>query len=469
MPAAYMATMATRPAMRRPRTMPLWLVYAPLIAALALRLASEPTANASYLLLAGYALLGRAHIIRALAFSWLFSMISTGLAPEATAAAVGRYAVLFAAAGSAMLHAGFIIRNTRVRPFTLFTLVLGAFIIGHSLMFSPMADVSVLKGLSWTLAMATLVSAWLGLSEAQRELLAQELFWFLVVILVVSLPLVATPLGYLRNGTGFQGILNHPQAFGPTMALLCAWATARMLGEARPPWWLLGVMGTSLAGILMSEARTAGLAMVLGVGLSALLGPSFAGRSIGQMVVGLKSGRVWTVIVCMVLAAVAMAPLIASKLENYITKSGRADVGGLAAAYEHSRGRLMEQMQENIAEHPFTGIGFGIASEPWRMEVSRDPFLGLPVGAAIEKGVVPLMVVEELGVFGAVLVGLWIVRLLRGSAHSGLAPLAVCFVALMLNMGEATLFSPGGFGLLSLILFAWAYACGQTKPKRRHG
>ena len=463
------ANIDARPALRRPRTMPLWLVYVPLIAALALRLASGPTANASYLLLAAYALLGRAHAIRALAFSWLFSMINPGLAPEATAAAVGRYAVLFAAAGSAMLHAGFIIRNTRVRPFTQFTLVLGAFIIGHSLMFSPMADVSVLKGLSWTLAMATLVSAWVGLSETQREALARELFWFLVVILLVSLPLAVTSVGYLRNARGLQGILNHPQAFGPTMALLCAWATARMLGEARPPWWLLGVIGASLAAILMSEARTAGLAMVLAVGLAVLLGPGLAGRRIGQVVVGLKSARVWTVIVCVSLAALAMAPLIASKFDHYITKSGRYQVGGLAEAYERSRGRLMDAMLVNIAEHPLTGIGFGIASEPWAMNISRDPVLGLPVGASIEKGVTPLMVVEELGVFGALLVGSWIVRLLRGSARSGLAPLAVCFVALLLNLGEATLFSPSGIGLLSLILLGWAYASGQPKLTHRHG
>src|SRR5690606_23104245 len=125
--------------------------YAPLIVALALRLASAPTANLSYLLLAGYALLGRPHAIRALAMSWLFTMMSTGIAPAASAGAVGRYAVLFAAAFSALIHSGFFSRP-RLRPFTVATIMLGGFIIFHSMLFSPMVDVSVLKAVSWTLA-----------------------------------------------------------------------------------------------------------------------------------------------------------------------------------------------------------------------------------------------------------------------------------------------------------------------------
>ncbi len=148
-------------------------------------------------------------------------------------------------------------------------------------------------------------------------------------------------------------------------------------------------------------------------------------------------------------------------MQHFITKSGRHDVGGLMEAYNRSRGRLMDAMLANIGEHPLTGIGFGIASDPWHMNVRTDAVFGLPVGASIEKGVTPLMVLEELGVFGAALVALWVVALLRGCARGGLAPLAICLTALLLNMGEATLFSPGGFGLLLLVLLGWAYASGQ--------
>lgn len=450
---------------RRPSVASLW-VYAPLLMALVLRVMPGGIGNVSYLLLAGYALLGRAHAIRALAMLWLFNMLGV---PAPSAASVGRYAVLFAAAASALLYSEFLSKRPKLRPFTQATVFLGLFLIVHSLLFSPIVDVSALKALSWTLAMATLVSAWSGLSPGERLQVEHQLFWGLVLVLLVSLPMAALPFGYQRNGSGFQGILNHPQAFGPTMALLGAWAAARMFGEAKPGWWLLGLAGACVILVLMSQARTAGLAMVGGVALSILIAPSFAGRSIGRMVPGLRSKRLWTVIGAMLIVGVAFAPRIAETVGYYITKAGRVEASSFAEIYDRSRGRLMNAMLENIAEQPLTGIGFGIASEPWTMEVSRDPFLGLPTGASIEKGVTPLMVLEEVGIFGAMLVALWLFRLLRSGARSGLAPFAVCSTALLLNMGEATLFSPGGLGLLPMILLAWAYAGGTTGYYPRHG
>ena len=61
-----------------------------LILAVLARLASPATADFSYLVLAGYALLGRRQVIQALLLSWLFTMINPGLAPDAAYAAIGR-------------------------------------------------------------------------------------------------------------------------------------------------------------------------------------------------------------------------------------------------------------------------------------------------------------------------------------------------------------------------------------------
>lgn len=459
--------------MIRPRIIPrrravisqLVFEYAPIAVALALRFGSENTAGASYLVLAALALFGRRQVIQALFLSWFFTMLSPGIAPEASGAAAGRYAVLFAAAASVALHNGFLIRHMRMRPFTLTTILLGLFIIAHSLAFSPIMDVSILKALSWMVAMTTIISAWLGLEAEQRENMAGQIFRGLVAILVVSLPLAVLPVGYLRNGSGFQGILNHPQAFGPTMALLGAWAASRLLGEVRPPWIIVGLAGAALAVVLMSEARTAGVAMLVGVGLSVILAPGFAGRSIGRMVPGLRSARVWSVLFVVVMGGLALAPAVGGMAQQFISKSGRAEGASIFEIYEKSRGVLIYPMLENIKEHPLTGIGFGIASEPSSMIVLRDPVLGLPVGASIEKGVVPLAILEELGAFGAILVAIWVFLLLRGSARGGLAPFAVCLTVLLLNMGEATLFSPGGLGLLPMVLLGWTYASGFSREK----
>ncbi len=70
-------------------------------------------------------------------------------------------------------------------------------------------------------------------------------------------------------------------------------------------------------------------------------------------------------------------------------------------AYDLSRGSLIDEMWQNITEHPLAGIGFGIGSDPSEMEIERDPVFRLPIGAPIEKGVLPIAVVEELGIIGA--------------------------------------------------------------------
>lgn len=432
--------------------------HAPLLIAMALRLGTEGTATLSYLLIAAYALVGPAHAIRALALSWFFTLLNPGIAPDPASASVMRYVALGGAAASVAIH-GFG-RSRHVHPFTLATMLLGLFIVVHSLLFSLMPAVSVLKALSWTIVTTTLLSAWLGLSQQQRQALAGELFWSLAGILLISVPFVFLPAGYLRNGTGFQGILNHPQAFGPTIALLGAWVATRLFAEPRPAWRLVALAGACLALVLMSESRTAGLAMLLGTGLAFAIAPALSGRSARSLLPGLRSTRVWSVLGAVAIGGVAFLPSISHELAHYITKSGRAEVGGLAEAYDASRGRLMDAMLVNIAKTPTSGIGFGIASDPHTMVVQRDPHFGLPVSASIEKGVMPLAIVEELGIAGAAIVAFWVYCLLRRAARSGVAPLAVCLTVLMLNMGESTFFSPGGLGLITLVLIAWAYAGG---------
>lgn len=433
---------------------------------LGLRVGSASTADLAYLLVAAYALLGRKQAIQALVLSWLLTNISPGIAPPASLAGLLRFIIIICAAISVYIRGGRLLRRRQARLFVTTTLGLGAFIIVHSVVVSPFPDVSILKALSWTTVMATITVAWLGLSEKEREELSRQVFGVLILILVVSLPLLVLPIGYLRNGTGFQGVLNHPQMFGSVMALLGGWAAAQMFGKGRPGWWTIALTAVCVALILMSEARTAGLAFVLGISFSLIFSPFFAGISLARMAPGLRSSRVWSIVGVALVAGIVMAPTISQKIHHYITKSGRAEVGGLMEAYQDSRGGGIELMLNNFLEHPFAGNGFGIASVPGMMKIRRDPVLGLPMSASVEKGVTPVAVLEELGIPGALFVATWIIILLKGSARSGLAPFAVCMTVLFLNFGEATLFSPGGAGLLSLILLGWAYAGGQGIRKR---
>ena len=155
------------------------------------------------------------------------------------------------------------------------------------------------------------------------------------------------------------------------------------------------------------------------------------------------------------------------QISKYLNK--RNESASIVQGYEKSRGGLIDAMLRNISSTPLQGIGFGIASNPDEMVVQRDPVLGLPTGAVIEKGVLPIAVLEEIGLFGFVLFAVWVVMVIQRSARAGFAQFAVCMTALLLNLGECTLFSPGGMGLLSLILFGWCVnrsGAGETEGMR---
>ena len=441
-----------------------WHLAIPAIA-IVMRVASVPTANLSYLVLAAYAFLGRAQAIQALALSWLFSMISPGIAAEATQGMVGRYAVLFAAAGSVLLRSDGLFRNSdiRINRVVFATILLGIGIMLHSLLFSSMKSVSLLKAVSWTVACATLITAWSGLSLDQRQVLAKQIFIGLVVVMVLSIPLLGTGLGYLRNGKGFQGVLNHPQAFGPTMAILGAWTMGRILTSPRPDFRLMGLFAACLVMIVLSEARTAGFALVLALIAAGVVVQVLTRKRFVVLFPAIRSRRFQVAALLAFAAMLVAAPLLAGILQGYVAKRGGST--DITEAYERSRGGLIDQMVANIRKDPWRGVGFGVASEPTEMMVSYDPVLGLPVGASIEKGVLPLAVVEELGIPGALAVLAWIWLLVRRSIKgAGLVPLALLFTALLLNMGEMMLFSPGGMGLLLLVVIGLA---ASEKPQVR--
>lgn len=435
----------------------LWI---PLLAII-FRLASSNTASVSYFILALYALRGRVQAIQALALSWLFSMISSGIAPAAPMASIGRYAVFLTAAVSVLVF-------TRNRPniVTLATVLLGLFYVVHSLFFSSIVDVSVLKAASWSVVVVTLIEAWAGLTSDVRSRLVEQVFGLLTILMILSIPMIFLPVGYLRNGTGFQGVFSHPQVLGPTMALLGTWAAGQMLAQRQPSWSLFALVGSCLIIVLLSEARTAGIALVLGIGIGVVMVTSRLVRDKGVALPGIRSTRFQLIVVLALLGLVFTSSSVNSLITNYLTKSDRAQISGIRDAYQDSRGGLIERMWANIEEDPWIGIGFGIASDPREMEIERDPLLGLPVSASIEKGVLPLAVLEEVGIYGFVLTALWISILFSRATRGGIVPTAVSLTALLLNLGESTLFSPSGFGLLPLILLGWAFA---SKPRSQYG
>ena len=76
--------------------------------------------------------------------------------------------------------------------------------------------------------------------------------------------------------------------------------------------------------------------------------------------------------------------------------------------------------------------------------------------ATVEKGVLPIMILEELGIPLGFLVYLWIGTLALCATRGGILPIAVFAAVMLTNIAEAAFLSPGGVGLLSILLVTWA-------------
>jgi hypothetical protein len=419
-----------------------------LLLALATNLVGGAVAVLSYFLLAGYALLGRAQLIQSLALLSFFSVLNDGITLTSQSdASVLRYIPTIGATLSLLLrsHASIARGRLSISLLVLSALCLGAFLFIHSMLFSQMADVSILKTVVWVTLLVILLSSWRGLSNLEHDRLKRQLFGGLVVSMLASLPFLAiTNIGYATNGNGFQGIFNQPQVFGLVMATLAACIIGRLSQPVRYRWLDMFLLVLSLLLLLMSESRTAGFALVLALAGTPIIFFVFRGR--GRSL--LKSLASMSAILFVIWFS------FSEQLTKFAFK--RDNAVDISQTIEASRGILMFPMIANIVENPMSGIGFGVGSIPSERSVNRDNILGLPTGAPVEKGVLPLAVIEELGAPGFLAVALWLWMMFRRSYRAGFYPFLVLSLVLLMNLGEATFFATGSIGLFFLIMITWA-------------
>ena len=415
-----------------------------LIIAFCLRFIGGDIANFSYFVLAGYAFFGRAQLIQSLAILWFFSFIGPAITEDPSAAHLLRYVTIGGAAVSLLLqnYKDNSYKSVSLPVFA--TLFLSVFIVVHSMSFSLMVDVSILKAISWLTVVGVLLSAWTSLDYLERARLEMQLFGGLAVLMLMCLPLVFMEIGYIRNGYAFQGISGSSQSWGLIMAILGSWLIGRLFERVKYRWFEIILLVLSLILLVMSATRTAGLALFLAA-FGSLIIFAFTRVSLLSFIRTLA-----------VVSAISMVSWFSfsDQLTTFMYK--KDSVSNVLEIGEVSRGVLVFPMIKNISENPMTGIGFGVASRPSMRYSRRDSLFGLPISSPVEKGVTPIAALEELGLPGLLLVLLWTWIMIRRSFRSGFAPFVVLSTVMFTNLGEASMFSAGGMGLLLLISLGWA-------------
>ena len=451
-----MASASTFPTVSHPaKPLPTKIVvrqsWTPLLL-IAMRAVRGPTMTLAYLSLPIYSLFGRRQAILALTLVWLFNTLSHGFGiPPGWAAGYRHFTILAAGFSALVLHAGRPPRS-RCPVFLWLTAGLCGLLIIHSLLLSRSPDISVLKSISFSVTLMALLVGWSSLDHVNADLAKRQIWGLLIMIAVLSIPLVGVSMGYMRNGRGFQGLLVHPQNFGPTMAFVATWLFARWLTGPIHPILAWGVLPLSLLWVYLSQARIGMLSFVAGAVAAVALEPLIGFMNRWRSFATTRKLRVALLGAVGVVALAVAGRSITDKVGKFIGKG--SEVGSLQEAFERSRGFLIERMKVNIEERPWTGIGLGVPSIEGSNErlIVRDPFFGIVLMAPVEKGVLPYAMVEEFGWPLAVLWFAWFAGLQLMACRAGVVNAAVCAAAIVSNVGEAAFFAPGGSGMLPLVL-----------------
>lgn len=240
----------------------------------------------------------------------------------------------------------------------------------------------------------------------------------------------------------FNGVLNHSQALANNVPLWFAWVLCDMLlVERRLSKLHMAIIIFAPVLMYMSRSRTALVVFVV-----SMIMISFYCVPVSQMPTVVKrriKGIICSIGIIIVLVAV-VAQIRDDTLSKWIRKydDPSSDDKSLGEALTSSRMGLVEYNMRDFKLNPMLGKGFQVMD--WHAEAYRAGRISL-LSAPIEKGVLPLMVLGETGIVGAVVFVIFLISFYSTCAKKKYRVLLCLFTALMAsNMSEASFFSPGG-------------------------
>ncbi len=355
-------------------------------------------------------------------FMWFYLAVAalssaTGWAPTISYLKMLNFAVFFAG-----IYIG--TQNMDRNPDEVLTLragffAIGIFVIIGSLVLLPFPGMSTLDGLKYNRNYGV------RLSQAEINVLIKE-------------------MQANEGETLYCGITHQSQILAPLVAVLMTWILCDMLFIERKFRWQ-HILMILLAFPLLYKTRSRVGLVTIGTAMSLVY--FYLPRKIRlspQAMSKLKQGM--TIALLLVVSAMTVAEFKSGFVSKWIRKTDdvKGDNRSLAEAFTSSRARLVDENLEYFAMNPLLGMGFQVNFES-DMYVKESK--GLILSAPIEKGVAPLMILGETGIVGGFVFILFLISFYNGCQRRRLYITAVFFtIMLATNMGEATIFSPGGLG-----------------------
>lgn len=258
---------------------------------------------------------------------------------------------------------------------------------------------------------------------------------------------VAAAEAALRESTGlklFAGMTNQSQCLAVVLPCSLAWLACDMffIEKRLSPFHVWTILA-GLPLIYLTRSRSALLSSVVGMILVYFY--CLKKVNIRQHIRARLRSAMFLAMFFVTVAAGVMEVRNQS-ISRWLRKTEdlSVDTRGFGEAFTSSRQGLIDESMKDFRRNPLLGSGFQVTEE---MQYTFKHHDGLILSASIEKGVLPVMILGETGILGAVAFVVFLISFYATCVRKKYYCCATLHtIFLTTNMAEATYFSPGGSG-----------------------
>ena len=324
-------------------------------------------------------------------------------------------------------------------PISLFALYSGL----ASLITSTLPTVAVFKLVSYVIVFMGII---IGVFKTSPKI--NWLEWINKIFMglfILSLPLLFSPIGFLRNGHSFQGITNQPNMFGIILVLFFGIRLTKLqLRSYRSPYFAYAILVAVLYMGILTKSRTSIIIMiVLLVLYLTLIEINLFKKIMACNFIGLS-----------LIVYLFLDKQILQDIKLFFYK----DQDNILS----SRINQIDGLVSNFMRNPWFGSGFAVPVTPFRTFAFNSKYV-------VEPGNLILSVLSYGGIMGLIFFLIYMFSIFREILKNFSQTVFLFLSPILVSMGEMVFFSSNNIGIWCYTFIAIAMIIANDLPNKVGG
>lgn len=381
--------------------------------------------------------------VKSLVLIAIRSVINPGVAVTVDSVSMIKWGFLFSLSVFIFLRKKTTFDKHLVR-FLILLLTYCLYLIVSSFITGSYPVISLFKVVSWAFIFFAIIYA---IWDEDSERWSSFLFYIMSLMVIMSIFFLPTRIGFLRNGRGFQGLINHPNLFG----LLCAFCFSLSLAQKNVGRiQKLIIMSLCCLCAVLSQSRASVFSIFIVVAFfifTSKLHP--ADKLMSLFVACILFGGLYLVLIL-------NDPSRSGSVFKFVYKGHMENI-------LYSRSGQVEKFSEDFKAHPILGCGF--------MTDYLEGFRSMKLSFSIqfEPGNLVLFLLAHTGVLGTVFFLIFYGNMFYSVPYDRRL---LFFTPFLISMAEMILFSSNSIAIVYYVIFGTCFkpelAAKEREDKARN-